>query len=104
MLLEPMFMTDPEMLRRITTGEGIDGLGRCLADSIVATFPHGGLVGLSIGHAYRGGGDKGAKAPMIDDNKNGEPDYDWDESFDEEAELVEAYVDSATEMLVGVAA
>lgn len=104
MLLEPLFMTDQEMAKRIMTGEGIDALGRCLADSIVETFPHGGLVGFSIGHAYRGNGDKGANAPLIDDNKDGEPDYEWDESFDQEAELVEAYIDSATEMLVGVRA
>lgn len=102
MLLEPVFMTDPDMAQRIMTGEGIDALGWCLADSIIATFPHGGLVGFSKGHIHRGTGDKGAQSPNIDDNNDGVPDYDWDESFDQEGELVEAYIDSAIEQLIGV--
>lgn len=99
MLLEPLFLSHPETAELLTTGEGIDMLGRCLAESIMETFPDGGLVGLSIGHAYRGTGDKGAKLPA-DLNGDGIPDWEWDTSLDEEAELCEAYVKAATEILI----
>lgn len=88
-LLEPGFISNPEFAEVLQTGEGQEFLGKCLADAIIETFPGGGLVGLSIGHAYRGTGDKGA-------NLTG---TGWDPAFDQEAELCEAYIDFATEYL-----
>lgn len=101
MLLEPLFVSDPIMAARITSGEGLDALGRCLAGSIRATFPDGGLVGLSIGHAYRGTGDGGANVARMDIDGDGEVD-EPDPAFDQEAELCEAYVDAATEILTEI--
>jgi hypothetical protein len=98
MLLEPLFLSHPETALTLQ-GEGTDDLGRCLAESIMETFPEGGLVGLSIGHMYRGTGDKGAKLPT-DRDGDGVPDWEWDTSTDEEAELCEAYVKAATEILI----
>lgn len=99
-VLEPGFITNREFFERITTGEGIDALGRCLAQSIIDTFPEGGLVALSVGHAYRDGkrltaGDPGAVVPKH---------YDPDPAFDTEAELVDAYITSAAEHLLAVGA
>jgi hypothetical protein len=91
MLLEPCFMSQPDTARFIYAG-GFRALGRALADSIVQCFPSGGLVGLSVGHLYRGGGDRGARAPADE--------WSWDKSFDDEGELCDAYVNDATERLV----
>jgi N-acetylmuramoyl-L-alanine amidase len=96
-VLEPGFISNPEFRARISTGEGLDALGKCLADSIRELFPEGGLVGLSIGHAYRDGrtltaGDPGAVVSKKDDP---------DPAFDTEAELVEAYITAASEYLTG---
>ena len=93
MLLEPGFISEAEFARILATGEGADAMGKCLADSITATF-ESGLVALSIGHAYRGSGDKGAFVKMRED---------FDPSYDQEAELCESYVIAATEYLTGSA-
>lgn len=89
LVLEPGFLSHPEFAFRATTGEGIDALGRCLADSIVDGFGSG-LIGFSIGHAYRGTGDMGAPV---------HPEFGEDPEFDQEAEVAEAYIVAATEYL-----
>src|SRR5690606_30050159 len=80
MLLEPLFLSGADIFH--VSGEGldtvIDRLGRALAESIVECFPSGGLVGLSIGHMYRGTGDRGARSNR---------DWEWEPEFDDEGEL-----------------
>lgn len=93
-LLEPGFVSNPEFAAIARTGEGIDALAKCLVDSIVECFPDGGLVGLSVGHMYRGKDDPGA--PVY------EPDGLHDPEFDDEAELNNAIIIAATEMLGAV--
>lgn len=88
-LIEPGFVSDPGFARVVSSGEGIDALGRVLAESIRAQFPTGGEAVLSIGHAYRGNGDMGANVVGAEDP-----------AFDQEAELVEAYLNAATEYLL----
>jgi len=90
LLLEPGFISDPEYAARVSTGEGADKLGRCIAAAIVKAFPAGGIVGLSVGHRYRGNGDMGAPVAGSEDP-----------AFDQEAELAELYLDAATEVLLG---
>jgi hypothetical protein len=92
-VLEPGFLSNPLFAEWVRSGEALDALGKALADSILDAFPLGGLVGLSIGHAYRGTNDPGA--PIHED-------FDEDPEWDDEAEFAEAYVDAATEMLVRI--
>jgi hypothetical protein len=49
------------------------------------------VIGLSVGHRYRGGSDKGAFAADVEDPE-----------FDQEAEIAEAYLNVAMERLVAV--
>jgi len=91
MLLEPCFISHPNTARLLYSGLGIQALGRALAESIAECFPDGGLVGLSVGHMYRGTGDRGARLPRDE--------WSWDPSFDDEGELCDAYVTRATEIL-----
>jgi hypothetical protein len=93
-LLEPGFVSNPEFAAIVRTGEGIDALARCLVRSIEECFPVGGLVALSVGHMYRGKPDPGA--PVF------EPDGLHDPEFDDEAELNDAIIVSATEMLLAI--
>lgn len=93
LVLEPGFVSNPEFAEWAKTGEGIDALGQALAASIIECFPKGGLVGLSLGHKYRGTGDMGAI--VYDD-----PDVEDDPEWDQEAEIAEAYLDSATQFLL----
>lgn len=62
MLLEPCFISSKEgsEMAKSTIGQGI--LAGCLVDSVVAAFPEGGIVGLSVGHAGRTKPDPGAPA------------------------------------------
>lgn len=100
MLVEPGMISNPEFADRIRTGEGIDGLAWCIAESIRRVFPDPavGPVVLSPGHAHRDGdmdpstGDPGAL--MYDHG-----DEMTDPDFDTEAELNCEVVRSATEML-----
>lgn len=89
LLLEPGFLTYRPFLDALLTGEGIDAMGRALAESIRECFPGGGVVGLSVGHMYRGNGDKGAPAPHVEDP-----------AWDQEAEIAEAYLKSAAQFLL----
>jgi hypothetical protein len=91
LVLEPGFISNPEFAAWSLTGEGIDALGRALAESILECIEPG-LIGLSIGHNYRGTGDMGAPV---------HPDHDDHPEWDQEAEIAEAYVDAATQYLVG---
>jgi len=103
LFLEPGFVSNPFWAAFCRTGEGADCIGRCLAESIAETFP-GGLVCLSVGHAYRRDGSdwnseetKGDGGAPVADPESGAPE---DPAFDEEAELVELYITSAAEHLV----
>jgi hypothetical protein len=89
LLLEPGFISDPEYARKVSTGEGSDKLGFCIAMAIQKAFPAGGIVGLSVGHKYRGSGDMGAPVAGAENP-----------AFDQEAELVELYLNAATEYLI----
>jgi hypothetical protein len=91
LLLEPGFVSNPEFAHIARTGEGQDALARCLVESIKQHFD-GGLVGLSVGHMYRGTGDKGA--PVHQDQGAEDP------AWDQEAEICDAVVNVAAEMLV----
>lgn len=91
-LVEPGFVSNHEFADRIQSGEGIDALAKCLVDAVCAVFPDGGLVGLSVGHLYRGTADQGA--PVNDEGDAPDPE------FDTEGELNDAIITSAEEMLL----
>lgn len=93
-LLEPGFVSNPEFAAMVRTGEGQDALAKCLVESIKRHFD-GGLVGLSVGHMYRGTGDRGA--PVY------EPEGFEDAAWDDEGEIADAIINSATKMLPLVA-
>jgi len=90
LLFEPLFISDPANFA--ANGETIDALGRVLAQSIRDYFSPG-MVGLSVGHLYRGNGDTGAPVAHL----AGEV---IDPEFDTEGELNDAYAKSATEFLL----
>lgn len=91
-LVEPGFLSDPKLASVIATGEVIDALARCLVDSIVEHFGPG-LVGLSVGHMYRAKPDSGALFPK---------EALTDPEFDTEAELNDAIINTAEEMLLAL--
>lgn len=93
-LLEPGYISNPEFGALARTGEGLDALAQCLVDSIVRCFPVGGLVGLSVGHGNRGKYDPGARLR--------EQEGLHDPDFDDEVELNDAIIVSATEMLEAI--
>lgn len=95
-LVEPGFISNHDFGDVVQSGEGIDALARILVDSICAQFPDGGLVALSVGHAYRGVRDPGAKVNDLGD--------DLDPLFDDEVELNEAIITAAEEMLLAATA
>jgi hypothetical protein len=94
LLLEPGFVSNPEFAAIVRTGEGQDALARCLVESIKQHFD-GGLIGLSVGHMYRGTGDRGA--PVY------EPDGYEDAAWDDEGEICDAVINVASEMLIATA-
>jgi hypothetical protein len=91
LLIEPGFISDPDFRFRVSTGEGADKIGYCIAAAVMKAFPEGGIVGLSVGHRYRGNGDMGAPAAGAEDP-----------AFDQEAELAELYLNATTEHLINV--
>lgn len=91
-LLESGFVSNHDFADLIQTGEGIDSLAIALVDSICAVFPNGGLISLSVGHAYRGVRDPGA---LVNDEGDAP-----DPEFDSEAELNEAIIDTTEEILL----
>lgn len=92
MLVEPGFISHEPFADQARTGEGLDALARCLVTSVSEYFP-GGLVGLSVGHAYRGKPDPGAPVAQTDI---------LDPAFDSETELNDAIINAAEEMLLAV--
>ncbi len=52
-LLEPLFVSNPEQAELVKSEEGQDKLAQCLVDSIRTTFPKGGKIGFSVGHKYK---------------------------------------------------
>lgn len=52
-LCEPLFATNPEQAAIIRSTTGQDSLAKCIALSIAAMFPNGGLVAFSVGHKGR---------------------------------------------------
>lgn len=93
-LAEPGFISNPEFSRFVRTGGGAETVARCLVETIEKMFPNGGLVGLSVGHAYRGNNDPGA--PAYTDEESEDPTYN------DEAEIADGIVNLATELLVAI--
>ncbi len=52
-LLEPMFVSNPQHAEWVRSTAGQDKLARILADSIIEAFPDGSRIGFSIGHKYK---------------------------------------------------
>jgi len=52
-LLEPLFVSNPEQAELVQSEAGQDKLAQCLVDSIRTTFPRGGKIGFSVGHKYK---------------------------------------------------
>lgn len=116
MLLEPLFLTNLQVAERLQHAHAREELGVCLAASIAATFARG-LVGLSVGHAYRkpntdaSSGDPGALYPEPPDEPEepsvhwtkGRKSY-WDPDYDTEAEVCASVIEYATAHLVAMEA
>src|SRR5690606_33379400 len=92
-LAEPGFVSNPEFAGIARTGEGIDAMARCLAAALKLHIP-GGLVGISVGHKYREKPDPGA--PVYVPPGAPRDGYLW------EADIADAIVTAATEMLVSI--
>ncbi|MCK5720274.1 MAG: N-acetylmuramoyl-L-alanine amidase [Thiomargarita sp.] len=52
-LLEPMFISNPQQAAIVKDVEGQDKLAKVLAESIVSFFPDNSRIGFSIGHKYK---------------------------------------------------
>jgi len=52
-LLEPMFVSNPQHAEWVRSTAGQDKLARILADSIIEAFPDGSRIGFSVGHKYK---------------------------------------------------
>ncbi len=52
-LLEPLFITNPQHAQWIRSPAGQNKLAKILAMSIVKFFPSGGRLGFSVGHKYK---------------------------------------------------
>ena len=52
-LLEPLFVSNPQQAQWVRSDDGQTRLARILADSIRRFFQHGGLIGFSVGHKYK---------------------------------------------------
>ena len=52
-LLEPLFISNPEHAELLQSEEGQDKLALILAESIIAFFPDGSKIGFSVGHKYK---------------------------------------------------
>ncbi len=61
-LLEPLFISNPQQADIVRSASGQAALARILAESIRRFFPQGGLIAFSVGHKYRTSrpNDKGA--------------------------------------------
>lgn len=52
-LLEPLFVSNPQQAEIVRSASGQAALARILAESIRRFFPLGGLVAFSVGHKYK---------------------------------------------------
>jgi hypothetical protein len=52
-LLEPLFVSNPQQAEWVRSAEGQTRLARILNDSIQRFFQDGGLIGFSVGHKYK---------------------------------------------------
>lgn len=93
-LAEPGFISNRDFARTARTGEGIDALARCIVRTVRTHVPQGGVVALSVGHAYQTKRDPGAPVYFGDDAR--EPDWSW------EAQIADAIVNTAAEQLCEV--
>lgn len=92
-LAEPGFVSNPEFAGVARTGEGIDAMARCLVAAVRLHVPSG-LIGLSVGHKYRERPDPGA--PVYVPPGTPRDGFLW------EADIADAIVTAATEMLVAI--
>ena len=52
-LLEPLFVSNPQQAEIVRSASGQAALARILAESIRRFFPLGGLIAFSVGHKYK---------------------------------------------------
>lgn len=52
-LLEPLFVSNPQHAEWVRSTDGQDKLARILANSIIEFFPDGSRIGFSVGHKYK---------------------------------------------------
>ena len=52
-LLEPLFVSNPQQADIVRSAAGQAALARILAESIRRFFPQGGLIAFSVGHKYK---------------------------------------------------
>ena len=52
-LLEPLFVSNPQHADWVRNSDGQDKLAKILADSITEFFPDGSRIGFSVGHKYK---------------------------------------------------
>jgi hypothetical protein len=52
-LLEPLFVSNPQQADIVRSDSGQAALARILAESIRRFFPQGGLIAFSVGHKYK---------------------------------------------------
>jgi N-acetylmuramoyl-L-alanine amidase len=52
-LLEPLFVSNPQQADAVRSAAGQAALARILAESIRRFFPQGGLIAFSVGHKYK---------------------------------------------------
>ncbi len=53
LLLEPLFVSNPQQADIVRSAAGQAALARILAESIRRFFPQGGLIAFSVGHKYK---------------------------------------------------
>ena len=53
LLLEPLFVSNPQQAEIVRSVSGQAALARILAESIRRFFPQGGLIAFSVGHKYK---------------------------------------------------
>jgi hypothetical protein len=52
-LLEPLFVSNPQHASWVRSTDGQEKLAKVLADSIIGFFPDGSRIGFSVGHKYK---------------------------------------------------
>jgi len=63
-LLEPLFVSNPQHAAWVRSEDGQDKLAKILADSVIEFFPDGSRVGFSIGHKYKSSRTSDRGAPV----------------------------------------